>query len=135
MTIYLDFDGTVVEHNYPELGAYNEGCFEVVSKLQIAGYQFILNTYRANVQDGTLEEALYFLKKHRHRLYNPIIEATIHKISPPSWNEEELFNTDIIFIDDLSVGIPLRDTVELSNSKMIDWMKLDSIFKKYGLYS
>jgi len=29
-TIYLDFDGTVVEHAYPELGAINPRSFAVI---------------------------------------------------------------------------------------------------------
>jgi hypothetical protein len=58
MEIYLDFDGTVVEHQYPKMGRCNFGCFEVIKKLQNAGHVIILNTYRADCEDGTLEEAL-----------------------------------------------------------------------------
>ena len=61
MTIYLDFDGTVVEHNYPALGAPNPHALRVISKLQANGHHFILNTYRADLNDGSLEEALAYL--------------------------------------------------------------------------
>ncbi|MEN9968378.1 MAG: hypothetical protein RIR94_552, partial [Bacteroidota bacterium] len=44
MTIYLDFDGTVVEHAYPQIGAPNPHALRVIGKLQAAGHQFILNT-------------------------------------------------------------------------------------------
>ena len=42
--IYLDFDGTCVEHRYPEIGKYNFGAIEVIEKLQQAGHNIILNT-------------------------------------------------------------------------------------------
>ena len=51
MQIFLDFDGTVVEHYYPLIGAYNPGCKEVISKLQQAGHEVILNTYRVEIDD------------------------------------------------------------------------------------
>ena len=40
MQIFLDFDGRVVEHYYPLIGAYNPGCKEVISKLQKAVHLF-----------------------------------------------------------------------------------------------
>jgi len=61
MKIYLDFDGTVVEHEYPEIGKYNKGAFKVIKKLQDAGHEIILNTYRADCNDGTLEAAKAYL--------------------------------------------------------------------------
>ena len=57
MNIYLDFDGTVVEHDYPEIGKLNPGALEVIKKLQDAGHTIILNTMRVEFNDGTLEEA------------------------------------------------------------------------------
>ena len=50
MQIFLVFDGKVVEH-YPLIGAYNPCCKEVISKLQQAGHDEILNTYRVEIDD------------------------------------------------------------------------------------
>ena len=63
MLIQLDFDGTVVEFDYPKIGLLNEGSIEVVNKLRNAGHEIVLNTYRADLNDGTLEEAHVFLKE------------------------------------------------------------------------
>ena len=49
MNIFLDFDGTVVEHKYPAIGKYNQGAFDVVKKLIDAGHNIILNTYRVAI--------------------------------------------------------------------------------------
>ena len=60
MLIYLDFDGTVVEHAYPEIGADNPKALKVIRRLQDAGHHIILNTYRADLNDGSLQEALNY---------------------------------------------------------------------------
>ena len=35
MIIYLDFDGTVVEHAYPENGELNPGSFETIQNYNL----------------------------------------------------------------------------------------------------
>lgn len=57
MKIYLDFDGTVVEHAYPRIGRDNFGCVEIIRRLQDAGHEIVLNTYRADCANGSLEAA------------------------------------------------------------------------------
>ena len=39
MQIFLDFEGTVVEHFYPLIGAYNLGAKKVIARLQITGQE------------------------------------------------------------------------------------------------
>src|SRR3989344_8259994 len=59
--ISIDFDGTIVEHAYPDIGDPLEGAFEVMKELQEAGFHLILNTCR---EDESLEEALAFCEKN-----------------------------------------------------------------------
>ncbi|NJM14000.1 MAG: hypothetical protein HC896_00200 [Bacteroidales bacterium] len=54
MIIAIDFDGTIVEHAFPEIGKPIEGAFEVMKKLQMNGHQLILWTCRNN-EDPSLE--------------------------------------------------------------------------------
>lgn len=61
MQILLDFNGTVVEHYYPLIGDYNPGAKEVIARLQLAGHEIILNTYRVEMEDDSLKEALVYL--------------------------------------------------------------------------
>lgn len=46
LIIAVDFDGTIVEHAYPKLGAPVAGAIETLLKLQAAGHTLILWTYR-----------------------------------------------------------------------------------------
>jgi len=125
MRIYLDFDGTVVEHTYPKMGRCNFGCMEVIKKLQDAGHEIILNTYRADCADGTLEQAIDYLKS-AYRVTKPRnddfdllpFEHTKAKIHAPEWDIDRAMIEDILFIDDQSRGTPLKDAV-MSNGKMV----------------
>ena len=81
MLIYLDFDGTVVEHAYPEIGVDNPTTLSVIWRLQDAGRNIILNNYRADLNDGFLQEAINYLN-HLGRNLLPITEYTTLKINP-----------------------------------------------------
>jgi len=60
MNIFLDFDGTVVEHKYPAIGKYNQGAFDVVKKLIDAGHNIILNTYRVEISKDAFYPAYQY---------------------------------------------------------------------------
>lgn len=132
-TIYLDFDGTVVEHAYPQIGSMNPGSIDVVKKLQNSGHEIILNTYRADLKDGTLEEAITFLESsERTQLtFSSITELKIH---PPIWNWDAFESSGIIFIDDTCEGTPLIRNIALEYGFMVDWKTLDDWFLLKGLY-
>jgi len=134
MKIYLDFDGTVVEHQYPNIGVYNEGCFEVIQKLQKARHRIILNTYRANLKDGTLQAAITYL--NFWALENDLIvieEFERIKLEPHPWDWNYFKTNDLIYIDDICEGIPLRPAKE-AEYPMVDWKKLDKEFEEKGIY-
>jgi len=131
MTIYLDFDGTVVEHEYPKIGKYNEGAFEVIKKLQDAGHEIILNTYRANMEDGTLEEARAYL--NQATAIHPIFKFEKEKIEPYPWNWEYFKEHDLIFIDDICQNSPLM-SIKPSTFPIVDWKSLDKEFEEHGIY-
>lgn len=42
----IDFDGTIVEHDYPRIGAFMPGAIETILDLEKAGYTLILWTCR-----------------------------------------------------------------------------------------
>lgn len=130
MKIYLDFDGTVVEHNHPEIGKYNDGCFEVVKKLQDAGHQIILNTHRAGHNDGTFEEAIKYIEENAPFTLDGIAEE---KVIPPRWNWDYFFRKNTIFIDDSAYDTPMR---RLSNSffDAVDWKEVDKQLKENSIY-
>lgn len=97
LIIAVDFDGTVVEHRYPEIGDIIPNAFEVLRELQENGHKLILWTVRDGID---LEKAVDFC------LDNGIIFYAINQSKP-----DEEFNKYIsrkidvdIFIDDRNIG-------------------------------
>ncbi|HOZ29828.1 MAG TPA: hypothetical protein PLL66_02830 [Bacteroidales bacterium] len=97
LTIAVDFDGTIVEHKYPEIGQIIPGAFEVLRELREKGHRLILWTVRDGVE---LQEAVDFC------LENGIIFYAVNESHP---NEEynkylsRKIDADI-FIDDRNIG-------------------------------
>ena len=97
LTIAVDFDGTIVEDNYPKVGRENLFAFDTLKKLQEKGHRLILWTYR---NGKALEEAVAFCKA------NGIVFYAINKSFPeedfnPKYSRK--INADM-FIDDRNVG-------------------------------
>ncbi len=132
MTIYLDFDGTVVEHQYPALGAENPHAIRVIRALQDIGHAFILNTYRADLNDGSLEEALAFLNNPAHGL-DTISNSTAKKIHPGPFDLTESLRFDKLYIDDIAEGIPLIPNRMVANGFMVNWPAVEIELMKVGI--
>ena len=132
MTIYLDFDGTVVEHQYPALGAENPHAFRVIRTLQDKGHSIILNTYRADLNDGSLEEALAFLNDSAHGL-DTISKSTAKKIHPGPFDLTESLRFDKLYIDDIAEGIPLIPNRIIANGFMVDWLAVEHALIQVGI--
>jgi hypothetical protein len=125
MTIYLDFDGTVVEHHYPAVGAPNPHALRVIAKLQAKGHHFILNTYRADLNDGSLEEALAYLNLSGD--IEPITEYLDAKVNPLRFDLEDAVRSGELYIDDISEGTPMRRNKVLEYGLMVDWVELERL--------
>ena len=59
MIIAVDFDGTIVTHEYPKLGTPVPGALEKIKMWTKAGHQIVLNTMRG---DATLKAAVAYLE-------------------------------------------------------------------------
>lgn len=61
-TLLIDFDGTIVEHKFPEIGEPMPNAIRVLKKLQNAGHRMILHTCREDNPNGRkyLSEAIQF---------------------------------------------------------------------------
>jgi hypothetical protein len=131
MTIYLDFDGTVVEHNYPAIGAPNPHALRVIAKLQTNGHEVILNTYRADLNDGSLDEALGYLNSSGE--VEPISAYLYLKVNPPRFDLDEALQLDELYIDDISEGTPMRPNKVLKWGLMVDWIELERLLINAGI--
>lgn len=66
MKIAVDFDGTLVEHEYPDIGKEKLFAFETLRQLQKKGHQLILWTIRTGKE---LDDAIEFCKKRGIEFY------------------------------------------------------------------
>ena len=111
LTIAIDFDGTIVENKYPEIGKPLLFAFETLKKLQEDGHNLILWTYRKGTR---LEEAVTFCKNNGISFY------AVNK-SYPEENFDESLSRKIladIFIDDRNIG------------GMMGWVEIYQIISK-----
>ncbi|MEY4604201.1 MAG: hypothetical protein RIT43_1493 [Bacteroidota bacterium] len=132
MIIFLDFDGTVVEHNYPIIGAANPGATDVIRSLQKEGHEIILNTMRADFNDGSLEEAMSYLNSTELDL-EEIILFEPKKVQPQAYPSELHSHQKNLFIDDTGMNAPLRPNIMLPVGMMVDWRIVRSDLLRWGL--
>lgn len=115
-TCYIDFDKTINQQNYPEIGTIIEGCVMVLNQLRSLGYRLVLNTYRADLNDGSLEAAIEFIEKNKIALDD--VES--RKINPEPYDLEK----DVLFLDDEAFGIPLKKSNTVLNLDVVDFCKI-----------
>jgi len=119
MIIAVDFDGTIVEHRYPEIGKIIPNSFKILKKLKADGHILILWTYRCNEE---LDQAIRFCKKNG---------LEFHAVNNNSDDEE--FDTSYsrkiyadIYIDDRNIlGLPNWDTIYEIINKINDEVAKD----------
>lgn len=97
MRIAVDFDGTIVEHRYPEIGREQLFAFETLKELQKQDHQLILWTYRSGEE---LEQALAFCRERGLEFY-----AANRNYPEEKWEEDvpRKIQADV-YIDDRNLG-------------------------------
>jgi hypothetical protein len=95
--IAVDFDGTIVDHEYPGIGKEKLFAFQTLKELEKLGARLILWTFRSG---EPLDEAVEFCKRNGIEFY------AINKNYP-----EEVFDDTVsrkidadIYIDDKNIG-------------------------------
>jgi len=100
MIVGVDFDGTCVTHEYPEVGK-DIGAVPVLKQLVKNGHQLILFTMRGNADGGMIQDAIDWFKDNDIPLYG------INK-DPTQWewtsSPKAYCN---LYIDDAALGVPL----------------------------
>jgi len=97
ITIAVDFDGTIVEHDYPRIGKEMIFAFDTLKALQKKGHKLILWTFRSGM---ALREAVEYCRENGVEFYAVNKNYPEERISPE-------FNRKIqadIFIDDRNLG-------------------------------
>jgi hypothetical protein len=95
--IAVDFDGTIVEHEYPAIGKEKLFAFQTLKELEKMGARLILWTFRAGKE---LDEAVEYCRKNGIEFY------AVNKNYP-----EEIFDATVsrkidadVYIDDKNIG-------------------------------
>jgi len=119
MYICVDFDGTLVDHRFPEIGKPVPDAIKWLKRIQSAGGKIILYTMRS---DGTLmgtllTDAVNYLKSEGIELFgvnrNPTQDSWTS--SPKAYGE--------IYIDDAAFGCPLIKPKGFARP-CVDWKKV-----------
>lgn len=120
----IDFDGTIVEHEYPAMGAPNPGAVEVLRELMEKGYRLILFTMRSG---QALDEAIRYCNQNKIDFWG-INENPDQK----SWTDSNKVYANV-YIDDAALGVPLSEGNNANNRPRVDWSGVRKILVEWGV--
>ena len=121
MYIAVDFDGTCVTHEYPNVGR-DIGAVPVLKKLVEAGHKIILNTMRSGDE---LADAIQWFIDNDITLFG-VNENPTQK----SWTASPKVYAHI-YIDDAALGCPL--TTDKITRPFVDWKEVEKQLRKMKL--
>jgi hypothetical protein len=110
MYIVIDFDGTVVTHDYPRVGV-SIGAVPVLKKLIENKHQLILFTMRGG---DKLKDAVNWFEENEIPLFGIQTNPSQHE-----WTDSPKAYGQLI-IDDAALGCPLMMS-SLSNRPYVNW--------------
>lgn len=116
--IAVDFDGTCVFEEFPNVGGTVPHCLDVLNRLVAAGHLIILHTAR---EGRYLNHATNWLIQHGIPLYG----INQH----PDYSTRSKVDADI-FIDDKALGCPLMVNKDLSSRPFVDWVAVEKLLKQ-----
>ena len=123
MVICIDFDGTVVTHEFPKIGA-DIGAIPVLKKLIENKHQLILFTMRSGIY---LVEAVKWLTENNIPLFGININPEQH-----SWTNSPKAYAEL-YIDDAALNIPLIVDKSICERPFINWNVVEEILKGKGI--
>lgn len=123
MKICIDFDGTCVAHDYPNIGK-DIGSIPVLKKIVEDGHYLILFTMRSG---KGLAEAVEWFNENGIELYgvNTDPEQKSWTDSPKAYGH--------LYIDDAALGCPLIINYSVSNRPYVDWPTVKNLLEMKGI--
>ena len=134
MEINIDFDGTVVTHDFPNIGK-DIGSVPVLKKLVQNGHKLILFTMRSHrpflsftgTMRDTLDEAVDWFKEN---------DIPLHGINTnpdqKDWTDSPKSYAHLL-IDDTALGCPLLNNKKKSPRPFVDWVKVEEMLIASGI--
>jgi hypothetical protein len=123
MYIVVDFDGTVVTHDYPRIGK-DIGSVPILKNLVKAGHKLILFTMRS---DDKLLEAVKWFEDNEIFLYGVQTNPTQKR-----WTNSPKVYGELI-IDDIALGCPLMVDHSISDRPFVNWSEVESLLKQKNI--
>lgn len=113
MWIAIDFDGTLCDHRYPDIGQENPYAFMYLKEFKEAGCKLILYTMRSGVE---LEQAIKWCE-----LRGIVFDGINTNPTQKTWTTSPKAYASC-YIDDNAVGVPLRENPSRVGSRpMVNW--------------
>ena len=138
--IAVDFDGTCVTHEFPEIGA-DIGAAPILRALVKKGHRLILNTMRSNNGDlplfsasgeitltsgNFLDDAVNWFSQNEIPLYGIQVNP-----DQKGWTSSPKCYAQL-YIDDAALGCPLRYP-ENGDRPYVDWVEIVGLLEKQGI--
>lgn len=139
MVLIIDFDGTVLTHDFPELGK-DIGAIPVLKKIVANGHKLVLFTMRSDEQNEQtfkngykifegdfLTQAVNWFKQNDIPLYGVQVNPTQHTwtTSPKAYGQ--------LIIDDAAIFAPLIYNEEFHHRPYIDWVRMETELIRLGV--
>lgn len=141
MIIAIDFDGTIVTHEFPKIGRDVPHAVRVMKRLQKHGHKLILYTMRANdkplgkppsspeikaaVGESFLSDAVIYCAAK-----GIIFWGINENPEQGSWTSSPKAYANI-YIDDLAAGCPL---IKTQGQCFVDWLKIEEFLTEKGCF-
>ena len=116
LIIAVDFDGTCVTHEYPNVGK-EIGAAQVLKRITDAGNKIILFTMRSGKE---LQDAVNWFKQNNIPLFGINENPEQH-----TWTESPKPYAHM-YIDDAGFGCPLLFNDEFSSRGFVNWQIIES---------
>lgn len=122
MVIAIDFDGTCVTHEFPNVGK-DIGAVPVIKDLVAAGHKIILYTMRDKQYQKDAEQ---WFKDNDIPLFGS------NKNPDATWTTSPKVFAHL-YIDDMALGMPLKIDYNVSNRPFVDWIKVRQLLNQMQL--
>lgn len=117
MIIAVDFDGTIVDHRFPDIGQESPGAIKWLKAFQDAGAKLILWTMRSDgsVDETPLADAVAFCRERGLEFWG--VNANPEQAS---WTQSPKVYAHV-YIDDAALGCPLRENPRAGGRPFVEW--------------
>ena len=119
MFIAIDFDGTIVDHRFPEIGEPNPGAIDWMKRFQEAGARLILWTMRSDGAMKNGDERPVLTEAVEYCRVNGVEFHGINE-NPQDWTTSPKAYAHT-YIDDAALGCPLRENPRMGGRPFVDW--------------